>query len=157
MAAAMPEGSADDSGADPSSGAESEALSGIWRSEYAYYSSGRGKQFSGVHYVVIRQQGPSLTIESLPHSTGSQLAMSLSLDGMTVTGTWEEQTSHTEYYKGAVYRGALQLLVSPSGGQMSGRWLGFGTRFQINNGDWELTRETRPLSRKSISAYELKV
>lgn len=121
MAAAIPEGSADsDSGPDPLPGAESAALSGIWRSEYAYYSSGRGKQFSGVHYVVIRQQGPSLTVESLPHSTGSQLAMSLSLDGMTVTGTWEEQTSPTVYYKGAIYRGAMQLLVSPSGGQMSG-------------------------------------
>jgi hypothetical protein len=51
----------------------------------------------------------------------------------------------------------MQLLVSPSGGQMSGRWLGFGKRFQINNGNWELTRETRSLSRKSVSQYELKV
>lgn len=75
---------------------------------------------------------------------------------MTATGTWEQQTSPTGYYKGAVYRGAMQLLVSPSGGQMTGRWLGFGKRFQINNGDWELIRETRSLSRKSIDSYALK-
>lgn len=51
----------------------------------------------------------------------------------------------------------MQLLVTPSGGQMTGRWLGFGKRFQINNGDWELTRETRSLSQRSIADYALKV
>jgi hypothetical protein len=41
------------------------------------------------------------------------------VDGMTATGSWEERTSPTGYYKGAVYRGALQFLVAPSGGQLT--------------------------------------
>ncbi len=136
---------------------EAASLSGVWRSEYGYYSTGRGQQLSDTHYVVVRQQGAALTVESLPHTSGSQLVMHLAVDGMTATGTWEERTSPTGYYKGAVYRGAMQLLIEPSGGRMTGRWLGFGKNFQINNGDWTLTLETRSLSRRSINNYELKV
>lgn len=129
-------------------------LSGVWRSEYSYYSNGRGKDFSDVHYVVLRQQGAAVTVESIAQESGSELGMSLMVDGMTATGSWEERTSPTGYYKGAVYRGALQFLVSPSGGQLTGRWLGFGKRFQINNGDWELRLESRSLDRRTIRKYE---
>lgn len=132
-------------------------LSGVWRSEYGYHSSGRGEHLVGVHYVTLRQQGPSLTVTGLAHSSGSQLGMTLAVDGMVATGSWEERTSPTGYYKGAVYRGALQLLIDPSGGQMSGRWLGFGKRFQINSGDWTLRRETASLDRRTVKKYELKV
>jgi len=47
--------------------------------------------------------------------------MRLMVDGMTANGSWEEETSPTGYYKGAVYRGALQFLVGPSGGLLTGR------------------------------------
>ena len=127
----------------------------LLRSEYSYYSSGRGKDFSGVHYVVLHQQGASVTVESLAHTTGSEMGMSLMVDGMTATGSWEERTSPTGYYKGAVYRGALQFLIAPSGGQLTGRWLGFGKRFQINNGDWDLKLESRSLDRRTLKKYEL--
>lgn len=157
MAAAMPVDPADDSTMRPGSQGELSDLSGIWRSEYSYYSLGRGQQFSSVHYVIIRQQARQLSIESLPHSTGSELKLSLTVDGLTATGSWEERTSPTGYYKGAVYRGAMQLLVAPSGGRMTGKWLGFGKRFEINTGDWELTLESRSLSRRSASEYEFKV
>jgi hypothetical protein len=130
-------------------------LSGVWKSEYSFYSDGRGQELASMHYVVIRQQGNALSIESLPHSTGSELRMELALDGMSATGTWEEKTSPTGYYRGAVYRGAMQLLVE-SGGQMTGRWLGFGKRFQINNGAWELSLESRPLTAASISEFSLR-
>jgi transcriptional regulator with XRE-family HTH domain len=130
-------------------------FSGIWRSEYSFYSDGRGQELASTHFVVIRQQGSALSVESLPHSTGSELRMELSLDGMSATGTWEERTSPTGYYKGAVYRGAMQLLVE-SGGQMTGRWLGFGKRFQINNGAWELRLESRSLSADSMSDFALR-
>jgi hypothetical protein len=104
----------------------------------------------------VHQKDRALSVESLAHSTGSQLEMSLSLDGMTATGSWAERTSPTGYYKGAIYRGALQMLIDPSGGRMTGRWLGFGKRFQINSGDWELIRESRSLSRRTLKSYELK-
>jgi hypothetical protein len=131
-------------------------LSGVWRSEYSYYSSGRGKDFAGVHYVVLHQQGASVAVESLAHTTGSEMGMSLMVDGMTATGSWEERTSPTGYYKGAIYRGALQFLVAPSGGRLTGRWLGFGKQFQINNGDWDLKLESRSLDRRTLKKYELK-
>jgi hypothetical protein len=157
LAAALPEGSTiADSEPLPSSDGPAASFSGVWRSEYTYYSHGRGHQFSGVHYVVLRQKDRGLSVESLAHTTGSQLEMSLSLDGMTATGSWAERTSPTGYYKGATYRGALQMLIDPSGGRMTGRWLGFGKRFQINSGDWELTRESRSLSRRTLKSYELK-
>lgn len=132
-------------------------LSGVWRSEYSYYSNGRGKDFSDIHYVVLRQQGAAVTVESLPQSSGSELGMSLMVDGMTATGSWEERTSPTGYYKGAVYRGALQFLVAPSGGQLTGRWLGFGKRFQINNGDWDLILESRSLDRRTLKKFDSRV
>jgi hypothetical protein len=131
-------------------------LSGVWRSEYRYYSTGRASEFSSVHYVVLRQDGNSLAVTSLPHASGSEMSMRLSLEGMTATGSWEERTSPTGYYKGAEYRGALQLLITPSGGLLTGRWLGFGKDFQINNGDWELRLETRSLDGETLASYESK-
>jgi hypothetical protein len=56
----------------------------------------------------------------------------------------------------AVYSGAIQLLITPSGRQLTGRWLGFGKNFQINNGDWGLTLESRSLTQASIDSYQLK-
>ncbi len=72
-------------------------------------------------------------------------------------GTWEERTSPSGYYKGAGYRGAIQFLVAPSGGAMTGKWLGFGRDFRINTGDWELTLENRSTSRETLRTYSLKV
>src|SRR5690349_10965406 len=99
----------------------------------------------------------NLSVESLPQSSGSVVTMNLTVDGLTATGTWEERTSPTGYYKGAVYRGAIQLLLAPSGTRMTGRWIGFGKRFRINNGDWELSLETRSLSQRSRATYEAKL
>jgi transcriptional regulator with XRE-family HTH domain len=132
-------------------------LSGIWRSEYGYYSSRRDQHNTDTHYVVVRQAGDALTIESLRHSTGSELKLNVSLDGMFATGTWEEKTSPTGYYKGAIYRGAIQLLVSPSLTAMTGKWIGFGKNFSINNGDWSFTLETRDTSPADLRAYSGKL
>jgi len=121
---------------------EASGLTGIWRSEYGYYSTRRNQHNTDAHYVVIRQAGDAVAIESLRQSTGSELRLDVALDGMFATGTWEERTSPTGYYKGAIYRGAIQLLVSPSLTAMTGKWIGFGKNFSINNGDWSFTLET---------------
>jgi len=114
-------------------------MSGIWHSRYLYYSSGRGKQFEGEHYIVVRQEGARLEGQSLPHSMDSLLRTHMSIDGSVATGTWTERTSPEGYYRGAIYHGTLQLLVDPVGRQMTGKWLGFGKNFKINSGEWELT------------------
>jgi hypothetical protein len=129
---------------------------GIWRSRYSYFSSGRGQEFDSTHYVVVRQNGQQVTAESLPHPTGSKFRLNLTVDGLTVTGTWVEHTSLTGYYKGAIYRGAIQLLASPSGGQLIGKWIGFGKNFTINTGDWELVLESRSASDEDIARYSMR-
>jgi hypothetical protein len=132
-------------------------LTGIWRSEYGYYSTRRNQHNSDTHYVVVRQAGDAVTIESLRHSTGSELRLNVAVDGMFATGTWEERTSPTGYYKGAIYRGAIQLLVSPSLTAMTGKWIGFGKNFSINNGDWNFTLETRNVASADLRAYSGKL
>ena len=129
------------------------SLTGIWRSEYGYYSSRRKEHHSDSHYVVIRHTGTAITIESLRHTTGSELRLNATVDGMFATGTWEEHTSPTGYYKGAIYRGAIQLLVAPSLTAMTGKWIGFGKNFSINNGDWSFTLETRSTAAADLRAY----
>jgi hypothetical protein len=117
----------------------SDDFSGIWHSRYVYPSTGRGKSFSGEHYVVLGQQGTRLVGQSVPHSTGSRLKLELAVEQAVATGAWREQTSPTGYYKGAVYHGTLQLVVDPAGRRMKGMWLGFGHDFTINSGEWALT------------------
>lgn len=136
---------------------EAFGLSGIWRSEYSYYSSRRNQHYTEAHYVVMRQSDSALAIESLRHSSGSELRLDVAVDGMFATGTWEERTSPTGYYKGAIYRGAIQLLVAPSLTSMSGKWIGFGKNFRINNGDWSFTLETRSTTPADLRVYSGKL
>lgn len=131
-------------------------LGGIWRSRYSYFSSGRGQEFDSTHYVMFRQSGQQVTAESLPHPSGSKFSLSLAVDGFILTGTWVEHTSPTGYYKGAIYRGAIQLLASPAGGQLIGKWIGFGKNFTINTGDWEFVLESRSASADEIARYSMR-
>ncbi|SDY09772.1 hypothetical protein SAMN05444365_101657 [Micromonospora pattaloongensis] len=132
-------------------------LRGIWRSEYTYMSSGREEEFRDVHFVVVDQKGRNLNVTSLPHSTGSNVRIALTLDGLAATGTWEERTSPTGYYKGTIYRGAIQLLLTPSMTHMTGKWLGFGKEFSIDTGAWDLTLEDRSMSARTRAGYDLRV
>ncbi|MEV7552292.1 hypothetical protein AB0N89_22010 [Amycolatopsis sp. NPDC089917] len=130
-----------------------EGMTGIWRSRYTYPSSGRGKDFVGEHFVVVRQQGNKLIAQSLPHSTGSSLRIELVVDGSVATGTWRETTSPHGYYKGATYHGTLQLLVDPSTRRMHGMWLGFGREFVINSGQWSLILESSSIGKNAQREY----
>jgi hypothetical protein len=77
-----------------------DGFSGVWHSQYVYPSTGRGADFTGDHYVVLRQHRNRLIGQSLPHSKGSQLRIELALNAPVATGTWQEITSPTGYYKG---------------------------------------------------------
>jgi hypothetical protein len=129
---------------------------GVWHSRYVYYSTGRQSDLVGEHYVVINQQGSQLSVRSLPNSLHSLLTLELAVNDSTVTGTWVERTSPTGYYKGAVYRGAIQLLVDPTGSRMTGRWLGFDKESNINTGDWELTRVVASISKNVLREFHFK-
>jgi hypothetical protein len=131
-------------------------LSGIWHSRYRYYSTGRRQDLEGQHYVVLRQHGNQLVGQSLPHSKDSRLHLELSVDASIVTGVWTEHTSPSDYYRGATYHGTIQLVVNPMRRAMSGKWLGFGTNFKVNTGEWELTWVDKASSQRVLREYHLK-
>ena len=132
-------------------------LAGIWHSRYVYQSSGRGAEFAGEHYLVLRNQNGRLVGQSLPHSMDSSLRLDLSVDGSVGTGTWSERTSPAGYYKGATYHGTVQLLIDPMGRNMSGKWVGFGKNFRVNDGEWELNWAEGLTSKRAMRVYHLKV
>lgn len=132
------------------------SLSGVWLSRYEYPSSGRNGTFVGLHYVVLLQHGSRLTVQSLPGASlnpHSPLSMDLTVDGVTVTGTWTEQTAKDGYYKGARYHGAIQMLVDPTGRRLEGMWVGFGKDFSMNTGPWSLSFRTANRSRQSLAQF----
>lgn len=126
---------------------ETAPLNGIWLSRYEYESSGRGAWFSSAHYVMVIQQGARVQVRSLPDTAPGRLLMDLAANGQTITGTWTEETNPGGYYQGAVYFGAIQMLLEPSGRKMDGKWAGFGREFDVNTGPWSLelvTHDTTP-------------
>ncbi len=131
-------------------------LSGIWLSRYEYHSSGRGADFTGEHYVVVLQHGNKLTARSLPEGStnpNSPLTLDLTREGNVVTGTWREETAPDGYYSGAVYHGAIQLLIEPTGRKMTGKWVGFGKDFDVNTGPWELVFKDASTSKAAMDRY----
>lgn len=130
--------------------------SGVWLSEYEYFSSGRARSFTGRHYVVVLQHGSRLTVRSLPGSASSVMSMDLEADRNIVTGTWTEQTAEDSYYQGARYHGAIQMLIEPTGRKMSGQWVGFGKNFDVNTGPWSLTFRDGSTSKHTIELYNRK-
>jgi len=145
----------------PSTG--DDRLAGIWHSRYVYYSSGRQSELVVEHYVVLNHQNDHVSGQSLPNSLNSLLTVDLvvadsAVTGTSVvTGTWVERTSPTGYYKGAVYHGAIQLLLDPTRSKMTGRWLGFDKESNINNGDWELTLVSASTSKSATRDFHFKV
>lgn len=129
---------------------------GVWLSRYEYFSSGRDSTFTGLHHVVLLQHGSRLTVRSLPgagSSPGSVLSMDLDVDDNVVTGTWREETSRDGYYQGAVYHGAVQMLIEHTGRRITGTWVGFGRSMDVNTGPWELVLQDAGTSEATIRTY----
>jgi hypothetical protein len=132
-------------------------MSGIWHSQYLYYSDGRGQELASEHYLVLRHTGDVITAQSLPNTLHSLVTMDLRINASVITGTWRERTSPTGYYKGAEYYGAIQLLLDPTGRSMDGKWAGFDMENKVNTGPWQLTRVATSTSKNTIRSYHLKV
>jgi hypothetical protein len=127
-------------------------LSGIWLSEYEFFSDSRGQLFTSRHHMLILQRGAGLMVRSVPASS-SQLSMDLTASGAVVTGTWTEQTEQDGWYKGAVYHGALQMLADPAGHRMEGEWVGFGRDRKVNHGPWLLTLVADSLEQDMVAQW----
>jgi hypothetical protein len=90
-------------------------LTGLWLSRYCYYSSGREDELHGEHKVWLQHNGAQILGHNDAEGHESRLKLDLSLSGAIATGTWTERTSTVGYYRGAVYHGTIQLVVSPQG------------------------------------------
>lgn len=115
-------------------------LSGLWRSHYRYPSSSRDGEFEYEHKVRMHQEGSRLVAESVPDDSKSYVVIKLSLQDNVATGTWQEQTEQDGHYKGAIYYGAINLLLDEDTNHLSGKWVGFGKDGEVNTGPWELER-----------------
>lgn len=127
-------------------------LTGIWLSVYEYESTGRGQWFTSRHHVLLLQKGAVLTVRSLP-AFASRLSLALSVNGQVVTGTWTEHTRADGYYRGAVYHGAIQMLLEPTGRRMAGKWVGFGRDMEVNTGPWSLTLVDADVSEAAMNRW----
>ena len=114
-------------------------FSGIWLSSYSFHDNARNADFKSEHYVRIFQSGDRLVIESVPGKNSAYLILRLHLDGELATGSWQEQTSPEGLYKGMIYSGAIQLIVSSIDKRLQGKWVGFTPNKEIDSGTWELT------------------
>lgn len=101
---------------------------------------------------MLNRQDNHVSGQSLPNSLHSLLTLDFSVADSVATGTWTERTSPTGYYKGAVYRGAIQLLIDPTGTKVTGRWLGFDKESNINIGEWMIAGWDR---RRSAHAVDI--
>lgn len=127
--------------------------SGIWLSRYEYFSSGREQLFAGQHYVVLRQDGSTVSVRSLLHSADSTMGMDLNVDGNLLTGTWIEDTDKTGYYRGRRYMGGIQLVGDPSGSRLAGKWVGHGKDGEVNTGPWRLDFQAE-ISKAAVDEYD---
>jgi len=114
-------------------------LIGLWRSYYTYRSSDRGEDFESLHYVRLYPKGDSLIMETIPEANEAYMVARLTLDGNVATCSWQESTSPKGDYKGAMYHGAGQLIISEDGKSMKGKWVGFGKNMEVKTGPWEFT------------------
>jgi hypothetical protein len=146
-------GIAGDTWLEPEPRSDTAPLNGIWLSRYEYESSGRGAWFTNSHYVMVLQQGARLQVRSLPGTTPGRVLMDLTVNGQAITGTWTEETNPGGYYQGAVYHGAIQMLLDPSGRKMTGKWAGFGREFEVNTGPWSLELVTHATDPGTMEQY----
>ena len=118
-------------------------FSGIWYCGYSYPSNQHKGQDVSEYYGVLHQRGDNLVFQSLPNQQESVLQLKLTLDGDLATGYWEEGTSPGGEFAGAIYSGAVQLLVDKNGKHIQGKWVGIGQddgNRQIYTGEWTLRR-----------------
>ncbi len=132
---------------------QSSVPEGIWKSTYSYPSSGRDGEFTGEHYVRLHQKDNHLIFESAAETSKSYLIIRLSVQDDIATGSWQEETDQDGYYSGAVYYGALQLVVSEDHKKMSGKWVGFGKDMDVNVGPWELTYVGPSLPKEALAEH----
>lgn len=105
-----------------------------WQCTHWYPSADDAAEERCTHDVVAHRRGNKWVLESVPNDDKSHMVVNLTLDGSLATGSWTEQTLGDGTYEGLTYSGAMQLLVSPDGKHMDGKWVGIGREPQADGG-----------------------
>lgn len=119
------------------------SFEGVWYCGYWYPSNTHDGEDVSEYYVKAYQRGGELVLESLPNPTGAYILLKLVIDNDLATGFWEETTAPAGEFAGAIYSGAVQLIISEDGKRMDGKWVGVGQddgKRQIYGGKWKMHR-----------------
>jgi len=114
-------------------------LSGFWRSEYTYKSSDHHEERKSIQYVRLLPKDHGFVMETVKKVNEAYMLARFSLDGSVATCSWQQSTSPKGDYKGTLYHGAGQLIISDDAKHMSGKWVGFGKNMEVKTGPWEFT------------------
>jgi hypothetical protein len=114
---------------------DNNAFAGTWHSTYWYPSNDHSGEDASEYDLVVQQDGNQLVLQSQPTKNGAYILVRLSLDDDIATGTWHETTAPEGDFKGMIYSGALQLIVSKDHSSMEGKWVGIGRDYELNRPD----------------------
>ncbi|HEY7348138.1 MAG TPA: hypothetical protein VH599_07430 [Ktedonobacterales bacterium] len=118
-------------------------VSGIWHCRYWFPSNIRpGEEETSEYLVRIEREDDGFVLHSLPNKEQSSMVARFTIEGNIATGKWWEQTSPYGEFKGMMYRGSFELVVSKDYRQLTGGWVGpgrDGDAQKIYDGRWELT------------------
>ncbi len=116
-------------------------FSGVWHCAYDYTSSTTAGKFTSEYDAKVHSIGNQVIIQSIPNDFGDYIFIKLVRDNRILTGDWYEQTSPKGRYKGAIYYGALQLIISEDGNKMNGKWVGFDRQMNVRSNNWRLEKK----------------
>ena len=125
----------------------SDDLTGTWHCRYWYANTKHeGREDVSEYTIKIEHSGGEYSIASLSdkgEAPGSHMEGRFGVDGIIVTGVWQEDTAPSGEWVGMTYKGAFQLLLDTDGKRMAGLWV--ATIFNNNNpvvssGRWEFIR-----------------
>jgi hypothetical protein len=121
---------------DTSNNSMTNVFSGIWRSDYTYHSSDRDEDLLSQHYVRMYPKGNELIVESVPNVNESYMLARFTVDNNVLTGSWQDVTDPKGDYKGSIYYGAAQLMLTDDK-KLTGKWVGFGKNNEVKTGPWQ--------------------
>lgn len=109
-------------------------LNGTWASTYQYLS--HGESLTGEQRMRLRQIGPYIRGSYIGGSGPHRHRVRGRIRDVYLTGFWENTA------RGANHHGAFQLIISPDGHEMTGRWIGFDSRHKMQSGSWKWLLES---------------
>jgi hypothetical protein len=128
---------------------QNDEYSGEWECRYWYPSNDHDGEDVSEYVMNAHQKDRRLTMTSQPTKDGSYMTVRLSIEDGLATGAWQESTAPMGNFKGMVYSGAMQLIISDDDRSMDGKWVGIGREKladdsflpQIYTGRWQLVRK----------------